>query len=118
MSRPLVSAAASGDDDRGAEAGEGDDAHRDPDGAAAVGGRGRGPGQRHERRRVDQAEHEEGEADGTDAGAAVVARTTAMRTTSLKRPGRAAPVTLAAPQAAPSVSGFGRSCGAKSRCQP
>ena len=45
-------------------------------------------------------------------------RTTATRTTSSKRPGSATPVTVEAPVAAASVSGVGRSCERKSRCQP
>ena len=54
----------------------------------------------------------------TPARPPLARRTTAMRTTSSKRPGRAAPVTDAAPHEAASVSGFGRSSGAKRRCQP
>jgi hypothetical protein len=59
-----------GDDHGRADAGEGDDAHCGPDGRGGV-GRGCGGGrERHQGRRVDQAEHEEREADGSDAGAA------------------------------------------------
>ena len=42
-----------------------------PDRAGGVGRRGGGAGERHERGRVDQPEHEEGEAHGPDAGATV-----------------------------------------------
>jgi hypothetical protein len=54
----------------------------------------------------------------TPARPPLARRTTATRTTSSKRPGRAAPVTDAAPHEAASVKGFGRSSGAKRRCQP
>ena len=54
----------------------------------------------------------------TPAGHRRKRRTIAMRTTSSNRPGRASAVTEAAPFAAASASGCGRSCGAKSCCHP
>jgi hypothetical protein len=54
----------------------------------------------------------------TPAGEPAQRRTTATRMTSSMRPGKAAPVTDAAPPAAASVNERGRSCGAKSRCHP
>ena len=59
------------DDDRGAEAREGDDGQGRAHRAGGVRRGGRGAGERHQRRRVEQPEHEEGETDGPDTRAPV-----------------------------------------------
>ena len=104
---------------RGGEPGESDDPEPDADGRGNVAGRRSGGCKRHERDGVDEPEHEEREAERSDAGVrAGVAPDDRDANRVVDAPGQRGAAHEAAPAAAARASEPGLSTGVKRRCQP